>query len=240
MVATEGTLEPEFRIVRRSSECGELFGALAKAQGSMKGARKDVANTFFKSTYADLESVWEDCRAPLSSNGLAVVQMPAFDGGRVIVSTVLGHSSGQWIESELSMPINKGDAQGVGSAITYGRRYALAAMVGVAPKGDDDDGNAAVGHANGEQTSKAAPKKNSKVVPSDEQVSVYNKHLDHIKHAKDSDELLAAAELIAGDKKDGLLNETQAKMLRNAYSERVQGLNAMDQMNQRFAESGVK
>jgi hypothetical protein len=124
-----------------------LARALAKAQGVMAGAARDKTNPAFKSRYADLASVWDACREPLSSNGLAVVQLvTAADKASVTVETRLLHESGESVSSVLTMPVEKPTAQGVGSAITYARRYALSALVGVAPD-DDDDGNAASGVA---------------------------------------------------------------------------------------------
>jgi hypothetical protein len=134
----------------RSEQINELAAALAKAQGQIKGAMKDSANPFFKSKYADLASVWEAFRQALSTNGLSVRQSPQLlspsqpDGPYIVmVQTLLMHTSGQWVQDTAATPIEKMDAQGVGSATTYLRRYALAAFVGVAP--EDDDGNAAVG-----------------------------------------------------------------------------------------------
>ncbi len=130
--------------MNKSDQINELASALAKAQGAIKGAIKDTANPFFKSKYADLSSVWDACRDQLAANGLAVIQTPCqSDSGGIGIETMLAHSSGQWVSSQYSMPVAKLDAQGVGSAITYARRYALAAMVGVAP--EDDDGNSATG-----------------------------------------------------------------------------------------------
>lgn len=129
--------------MNRSPEINELAAALAQAQGVMEGAKKDSDNPFFKSKYADLASTWEACRVALSTFGLSVVQAPEdCDGNGIRVTTTLLHSSGQWMESTYTVPVSKDDAQGHGSAITYARRYALAAMVGVAP--EDDDGNGAV------------------------------------------------------------------------------------------------
>ncbi len=126
----------------------DLSAALAKAQGAIKGAVKDSENPHFRSKYADLASVWEACRKPLSDNLLSVLQSPrlvsAGDGVWLVeVETKLLHATGQWITDTLAVPVSKVDAQGVGSAITYARRYALSAFVGVAP--EDDDANAAVG-----------------------------------------------------------------------------------------------
>lgn len=129
----------------QSEEINELAGALAKAQGKITGALKDSANPFFKSKYADLASVWDACRSALSENGLAVVQQTEADESGVMVITTLAHSSGQWMRSSLRLQPKDASPQGIGSAITYGRRYALAAAVGVAQV--DDDGNAASGRA---------------------------------------------------------------------------------------------
>lgn len=121
-----------------------LARALAKAQGAMAKASKDRVNPHFKSRYADLASVWDACREPLSANGLAVVQLvAAADKASVTVETRLLHEGGESVSSSLTMPVAQATAQGVGSAITYARRYALAALVGVAPDDDDDDGNEA-------------------------------------------------------------------------------------------------
>ena len=130
--------------MNHSENINELATALAKAQLTIKGAKRDEANPFFKSKYADLASVWEACRDSLAVNGLSVVQFPeAAEGDAVKVCTMLLHNSGEWMSSELVLPVGKLDAQGFGSAITYARRYALAAAVGVAP--EDDDAEAAVG-----------------------------------------------------------------------------------------------
>lgn len=124
-----------------SDQIKDIATALAKAQAEIEGAKKDSTNPHFKSSYADLASVWDACRKALTVNGLSVVQGPVSDEGRVGVTTMLMHSSGQWLESTFFMRPTKDDPQGAGSALTYARRYALAAMVGVAP--EDDDGNAA-------------------------------------------------------------------------------------------------
>lgn len=126
-----------------SEQINELASALAKAQGKITGALKDSANPFFKSKYADLASVWDACRAALSENGLAVVQFPESDDSGLYVVTTLTHASGQWMRSRLRLTPKDDSPQAAGSAITYGRRYALAAAVGVAQV--DDDANAASG-----------------------------------------------------------------------------------------------
>jgi hypothetical protein len=124
----------------------------------MEAASKANINPHFKSKYADLASVWDACRVPLSKHGLAVLQPVRADGPSVTVTTILAHSSGEWISESLTMTAQQNTPQAVGSAITYGRRYGLSSMVGIAP--DDDDGNAASHRAQtvtSDETSVAIP-----------------------------------------------------------------------------------
>lgn len=132
-------------MIETSTEVGELAKALAAAQAQVKTADKDRTNPHFGSKYADLASVWDACRGALTANGLSVVQLPVSDGNRVGVVTTLLHASGQWMRGTVFTTPEKATAQGLGSAITYLRRYSLAAAAGVAPD-DDDDGNAASGN----------------------------------------------------------------------------------------------
>jgi hypothetical protein len=129
--------------MNRSETIGALSLALSKAQGMITGALKDSANPFFKSKYADLESVWDACREPLAKNELAVIQLSDETDKGIIVDTILSHSSGEWVSGRMFIPVAKIDAQTVGSACTYARRYSLQMIVGIAPI--DDDGNAATG-----------------------------------------------------------------------------------------------
>lgn len=136
-------------MLTQSENIAALSAALSKAQGEVEGAIKGKDNAHFKSKYADLASVWEACRDALSTNGLAVIQSPGpLAEGRMEMTTMLVHASGEWVKGVLTIPLGKVDAHGYGSATTYARRFALAAFVGVAP--EDDDGNAAA---------KAAPKR---------------------------------------------------------------------------------
>jgi hypothetical protein len=129
-----------------SNERKEFAVSLAKVQAKLQGAKKDSDNPYFKSKYADLASVWDACRKPLTEEGFSVVQIPAvMESRKIKVTTILMHKGGHSIEGELIMPVEKETPQAYGSAITYARRYALAAMVGVAPD-DDDDGNIASGN----------------------------------------------------------------------------------------------
>jgi hypothetical protein len=125
-----------------SDSIKELATALAIVQGQLTFAKKDSKNPFFKSNYADLESVWDACRELLSANGLAIMQFPGeYLDGNMALNTIITHKSGEWMSQEMSVPVSKPDAQGAGSALTYMRRYALAAVVGVVQA--DDDGNSA-------------------------------------------------------------------------------------------------
>jgi len=130
--------------MQQSESIASLAKALSIVQGKMTYAIKDSANPFFKSKYADLESVWDACRSRLAENGLAVMQFPGLYSDldkSMSLTTILTHVSGEWISQEMSVPVTKPDAQGAGSCLTYMRRYALAAVVGVVQA--DDDGNAA-------------------------------------------------------------------------------------------------
>ena len=128
--------------MNQSESIANLAIALSIVQGKLTHAIKDSNNPFFKSKYADLESVWDACRSLLSENGLAVMQFPGeYYDGTMHLTTILTHKSGEWIGQDMSVPVTKPDAQGAGSALTYMRRYALAAVVGVVQA--DDDGNAA-------------------------------------------------------------------------------------------------
>lgn len=127
---------------RRSGSLAELFAALGKAQSKFKTAPKDASNPHFRSKYPTLESVIEATQDALAENDLCVLQMPVNIGTDIGVTTILGHASGESIESTLRVAPVKFDAQGVGSVITYLRRYARLSILGIAP--EDDDGEAAV------------------------------------------------------------------------------------------------
>lgn len=127
--------------MKTSQTCGALAKALADAQIEITAAAMDAKNPHFGSRYATLASVM-DAAKPLSRHGIAVSQAAEVIEGRVIISTILMHSSGEWISESISLKPRQDDPQSVGSAITYGRRYLLAALAGIAAD-EDDDGNAA-------------------------------------------------------------------------------------------------
>ena len=127
--------------MNRSDSLKELAPALIKAQARIKSALKDSTNPHFRSKYADLSSVVEAVKSPLLECGITFLQGVHDADGGVGVETMLLHISGEWISSTMRIPAVKQDAQGYGSAITYGRRYGLQSMCGV--PAEDDDGNAA-------------------------------------------------------------------------------------------------
>ena len=141
--------------LERSPKIDKLAQALAKAQGLMEPAVAARENSFFNSTYADLEAVWKSIRTPLLECGLAVVQCPTTNAttGYVELTTLLIHGeSGQYLQGTLAMAPDKPGAQAIGSTITYAKRYSLAAMCGVVSHiqadgtPEDDDAEAATDH----------------------------------------------------------------------------------------------
>lgn len=153
--------------MNKSDEIKDLADALAKAQGEIENASKSSVNPHFKSKYADLAEVLNTVRPVFSAHGLSVTQMPSFADSVCSVETLLMHSSGQWISSTASATVSKNDAQGVGSCITYLRRYSLAAVAGIAQ--EDDDANAAVGNRPKQQQQQQQPQKVQpvKILPTD-------------------------------------------------------------------------
>jgi hypothetical protein len=139
----------------QSAEIKDLASALSKAQKVMRAIPKDSVNPFFKSKYADMATVVEHTRAALADNGLAVTQGLSLDAAPCLITTLI-HSSGQWLRSAWPITPVKNDPQGIGSAVTYARRYAYCAIIGVASGDEDDDGNAATQAPRSE--SKPAPK----------------------------------------------------------------------------------
>jgi hypothetical protein len=169
-------MNPELKI-SHSPEIKEFVSALAKAQGVMKPAVFNRTNPHFKTKYADFTSCMDACRGPLSENGLAAIQYCETIEGKLNLVTMLAHVSGQWMKSEFPLIPSKMDSQGIGSAMTYAKRYSLCGMVGiVADEEGDDDGEAAVGRGNqkSSETQKSTqalkpapqPKSVEKILPS--------------------------------------------------------------------------
>ena len=124
-----------------SENINELATALSKAQGATKNATMNRINPHFKSKYADLSSVLDAARAPLAANGLAITQTIEVANGAPLLATTLLHSSGQWLRSEYPLPATAKPHE-MGSALTYARRYSLAAII-CNSSDEDDDANAA-------------------------------------------------------------------------------------------------
>ena len=125
-----------------TENCTDLFTALIKAQSEMGSAVKDAKNPHFRSRYASLAAVIDAVIPVLNANGVGVLQLPSIEGNEVRLTTILMHSSGQRLSSTVGAPLGKKqDAQAVGSAITYLRRYSLQSIMGLPV--EDDDGNAA-------------------------------------------------------------------------------------------------
>ena len=159
----------------------ELFAAISVAQGKIENATKNAQNPHFRSNYADLAEVLNTVRPVFSEEGLSIIQSTEFDGELVSVSTVIAHKAGGYITSRASCKPAKTDAQGVGAATTYLRRYSAAAIAGIAQ--EDDDGQSAA-HNSKPQPRQAAPK----VTPttgvwesmSEEAQAFLQDHADHI------------------------------------------------------------
>jgi ERF superfamily len=118
--------------------------ALVAAVGELSNVAKTAANPYFKSKYAPLDAIIDATRPVLKKHGLAVIQQPLFKDGSAGVETVIIHDGGYSCSSTLLLPLKDQSPQGVGSAITYARRYSLAAVLGIASE-DDDDGNVSTG-----------------------------------------------------------------------------------------------
>lgn len=128
--------------MNKSESIKNIASALSKFQAEVTNPKNTQNNPFYNSKYAPLQDVLNLVRPLLSKYGLSVIQHPSGDGVNISISTMLLHESGEWIEFEpLVLKADKATPQGAGSAITYGRRYALSAVLGIASE-DDDDANA--------------------------------------------------------------------------------------------------
>ncbi len=200
--------------MNRSPTLSELGKALAIAQGKMRVAIKDSKNPFFKSTYADLASVWAACREALTSNGLSVIQFPVTTDEMAGISSMLLHTSGEFVEEEFLLPVKDKTAQGFGSAFTYSRRFALAAIAGIVAD-DDDDGQAA-------STSPAARASKTPVKdylpPASKLSPEYARLASGIAFAGDSSKVDVVAAEARDSAAKGLLTSSEATMLRDLFA----------------------
>jgi len=176
----------------RSAEINELAKALSKAQGVMKSAPKNKVNPHLKSKYADLASILDAVRAPLSDNGLAYCQIIEGKGPEITCYTDLMHVSGQWVRGKFSYHSAQTGIQQIGACITYVKRYALSAILGIASD-EEDDGE-------GEQAKATKPAEGSKYkqisvsdpVPVDPKTAAKNER----KKPENQAELVAEAEKV--------------------------------------------
>lgn len=150
--------------MKKSDSITNLSTALLKAQAEIKNAPKSAINPHFNNKYVPLDEMIPVCKEALNANGISFIQgAEQSESGDVLhLSTMLLHTSGEWLESTLTMKPSRNDPQGIGSCITYARRYSLAAICGVASE-EDDDGNAA-----SQEPPKATKKAKTEAIPKTE------------------------------------------------------------------------
>lgn len=136
--------------MKTSESIKELATALCNVQAALEPARFNANNPFFKSKYADLNSVYDACRHLMADNGLSLVQFPSAapieNGPAVALTSRLMHQSGEWLEETMIIPLAKATPQDYGSALTYARRYAVSAIIGIVADEDDDANQAQSAH----------------------------------------------------------------------------------------------
>jgi len=137
--------------MQRSENIGQLAAALALAQAKFRGIGKDKTARIasqkgaFSYNYADLATVVEATRAALTEQGLSVMQPVRMGDGKIVVTSVLAHKSGEWLAEEMAWPVASADNRSIGSGITYARRHAYLALIGGAATDEDDDAEQARG-----------------------------------------------------------------------------------------------
>jgi hypothetical protein len=213
----------------RSAEINELASALAKAQAEMKLAGLDSANPYFKSRYADFASIVKASRPALTKHGLCVTQQIIMgEEGQNILLTRLLHASGQFLESMMRIIPAKNDLQTLGSYLTYLKRYAYAAIVGVVASDEDDDGEVAMAPARTKQ--EKGVELNTKYDPREESHELISK--DQIAEIEYE---LAAYPDIAEMVLDGLKLQSIADMPKSKYRASIERIRAI-----KNARNGVK
>jgi hypothetical protein len=191
--------------VKKSDTIVEISKALVKFQAKVGTIKKDADNPFFKSKYASLENILTTIRKDLTDNGLAISQFPT---GEDELTTILVHSSGEYLQSTVKISPKDRTPQGIGSAITYMRRYALSAVLGLATD-EDDDGNAA--SAARKPVPPAAPKAPTRPkLPADP----FDAAVMMIDQAKDVDAVIAVSDRASGS--DKLTEEQKTKIKKHA------------------------
>ena len=185
--------------MRTSESIKALAPALTAALGKLEGAAKNAKNPHFKNTYADLSSVVEASRSILAESDLAVMQSPGLViEGRLQLFTRIIHKSGEWIEGEFHMPLAKSDPQATLATLTYARRGALMAILGIPAV--DDDGETAVGRGTDTAASKPrqAPPVTAKPAPQPTLTERANRLAATLEAAKTQDDLRRTFDRAAG------------------------------------------
>ena len=199
-----------------SEQIEKVAAALAKAQAECKPLIADKLNPFFKSNYADLSSVIKATKEAFEKNNLSVIQgggEPCQQG--LIVTQLLLHTSGQWIETCMVVPLAKQDAQAAGSALTYGRRYLLAASANLAAEEDDDDGQSASAPDNSKRRDKAAL-----TAITDKQIKQADEFFKAFKASKEN--IIATVKQYSGNRVDQIdaMMTTEATTMINALNKK--------------------
>jgi len=164
--------------IKKSESIENLAKSLSKFQSEVTNPTNTATNPFFKSKYAPLSEVLNTVRPLLSKNGLSVMQSTTARNEMVIITTMLIHDSGEWIQfSSLPLKPEKNNPQGVGSAITYGRRYTLSAVLGISSE-DDDDGNTASGNVENKKQKTESKKKTAAETKKDTELKDIIKKID--------------------------------------------------------------
>lgn len=153
-------------MITHSDSIAKIGPAILAVQQAVDHVAKTNKNPHFGNSYADLNAFLHALRGSMADNEIMMTQGPGMEDGNVVVDTLLLHSSGEWLRCRSAAPMQKADPQGVGSAITYLRRYSLAALFAV-PQ-EDDDGNAASG---GGQQAKSQPARNGSSAPADDMIA---------------------------------------------------------------------
>lgn len=187
--------------MQTSEKIDQVAAAVVKAQGELSHAVKDSENAGFKqggraSKYADLTSVWNAAKPVLKANDLAALQDVVCNDAGMGVRTRLLHKSGQWIEFDPPIiPLEKKNAHGAGSVLTYGRRYSLSAALGVVAD-EDDDGNAA-SQAPGNDVADAQPIKTKNAAGISEARSWVREHIRDLESSEDGAEFMTKLAMVA-------------------------------------------
>lgn len=164
----------------QSEEIGTLADAIVACQGDLQNVTSDAENPHFRNRYASLPHILDTVRPVLRKHGLAVIQLPTNEDARVGVRTILMHKSGQFLSSSYTVPTTRADPQQAGSAITYCRRYSLAAVLGIGQEDDDAEGASRSESRSAARSSRPAPKQDAAAPPERwlDQTIGFGKHRD--------------------------------------------------------------